>query len=516
MGKRASAQARPTESERSRLQSRWQAVLDTVQDAVISIDAGGHVTLFNRAAERIFGFSSDEVVGHKVNMLMPSPYSEEHDGYLEAYRRTGSRKAIGRIRDVHARRKSGEIFPIELSVSEAVFEDENVYMAIIRDVSERLRQAEALGATEAALDESEAKSRAIIDNAVDGIITIDDRSLIDSFNPAASRMFGYTAAEVIGRNVALLMPEPYRHEHDGYVQEYLRSGRRKIIGIGREVTGRRKDGSIFPVYLSVSEVRVGDRQLFTGLVQDLTERRRAEARLREMEKTALERQRLADIGAITSQIVHDLGNPLAGISMQAQLIMRRARRDPNQPLATVAAPAEQIVARIKHLDALVHDFLEFAREQRLKIAPLDLGRFLGEVIEFWRPVAAIQDIALDYSDPPTSIVIAADEEKLRRVFDNLIKNALEAIDAGPGTISLGLDASHPTHVRILVSDTGPGLPQDLDIFRLFETTKPLGTGLGLPIARQIISAHGGGIEVANAQPHGAVFQVDLPHRGPVG
>lgn len=483
--------------------ARWQAVLDTVQDAVVGIDTSGCITLFNRTAEAIFGYRADDVLGRNVGMLMPEPYRSEHDGYLAAYHATGVPKAIGRIRAVHAQRRNGEVFPIELSVSEARFEDQIVFTAIIRDVGERDRVA-------AALSTSEARSRAIIETAVDGIITIDEHGTIDSFNPAATRMLGYAAEEVIGKNVNILMPEPYRSEHDTYLANYLRTGVRQIIGIGREVVAQRKDGTTFPIHLAVSEVLLGDRRLFTGIIHDITERRRAEAQLRELEKAALERQRLADVGAITAQIVHDLGNPLAAISMQGQWILRRARRDPTQPIGVVEKAADQIVSRVKYLDGMVREFLEFTREQHLKLTAVDLSPFLREVVDLWRPLAAEHDIAMVLELPDEIPQIRADEEKLRRVFENLVKNAVEAIGTGPGTLTIRVGMPGGGVVRIAVIDTGPGIPQNLDIFRLFETTKPSGTGLGLPIARQILLAHGGGIEVANAVPHGAVFQVELP------
>jgi two-component system sensor kinase FixL len=484
-------------------QARWQAVLDTVQDAVIGIDVEGSITLFNRAAEAMFGYQPEDVLGRNVSMLMPEPYRHEHDGYLSEYRRTGVPKAIGRIRNVHALRRSGEVFPIELSVSEARFEDEVVYTAIIRDVSERERVA-------AALRTSEARSRGIIDNAVEGIVTIDEHGIINSFNPAAVSMFGYAAGEVIGQNVNILMPEPYRREHDGYIATYLRTGEGKIIGIGREAVAQRKDGTIFPIHLAVSEIPLGNKRLFTGIIHDISERRRAEATLREMEKAALERQRLADIGAITAQIVHDLGNPLAAISMQGQWILRRARRDPAQPIGAIANAADQIVSRVKYLDGMIREFLEFTREQRLNLTVVDLTRFLRDVAEFWRPLAIEHRIGIKLEAPKDIPPVRADEEKLRRVFDNLIKNAIEAIAGGPGTLTLRVARAQRGTVRISVIDDGPGLPKDLDIFRLFETTKPFGTGLGLPIVRQILLAHGGGIEVAQAVPHGAAFHVDLP------
>ena len=488
---------------------------------------------------------------------------------------------------------------------------------------------------EAALYESEAITRAIMNAAVDGIITISEQGLIQSLNPAAERLFGYAAAEVVGQNVSILMPPPEGEQHDDYLARYLRSGVRHIIGIGREVVGQRKDGTTFPMDLAVSEVVLGDRRLFTGIVRDITERhrmetslresehrfaqfmyhlpgvafmkdvegryvyvndafealfhrklseyvgktddevwpaataaqlrrndrqvietrtvlqtteiiphddglhywlvtkfpilkadgvptmiggvaidvterRRAEAELRELQKTTQQRERLADIGAITAQIVHDLGNPLAGVSMQAQLILRRASRDPSQPITTVVKGVESILTEVRRLDSLTKEFTEFSREQRLNLKALDLRGFLQRVVDLWQPVAAARAIAVSFDSPPQVPPLAADEEKLHRVFDNLVKNAIEAIDRGPGRVGIQVTRPRPGTVRIAVTDTGPGIPQTVQVFRLFETTKPEGSGIGLAVARQIVLAHRGSIECARLNPRGTVFNVELP------
>jgi PAS domain S-box-containing protein len=503
-------------------------------------------------------------------------------------------------------------------------------------VERELREAEVRRErrqVETALRESEAVTRAIVNTAVDGIITIDENALIHSFNPAAERLFGYAAAEVLGQNVGILMPPPYPERHNDYVARYLRTGFRRIIGIGREVVGRRKDGTTFPMDLAVSEVVLGGRRLFTGIVRDIaerqqmaaslreseqrfeqfmhhlpgvafmkdvdgryvyvndafealfhrkeyigktddevwpptiaaqlrrndqqviatravmqttemvphddglhhwlvakfpilngsgeptlvggiaidvTERRRAEAELRELQKVTQQHERLADIGAITAQIVHDLGNPLAGVSMQAQLILRRASRDPSQPIGTVVKAVESILTEVRRLDSLTKEFMEFSREQRLALKTVDLRLFLQRVVDLWQPVAAKRGIAINLDAPSPVPQLTADEEKLHRVFDNLVKNAIEAIDLGPGRVAIQVTQPDPGAVRISVTDTGPGIAETLQVFRLFETTKPDGTGLGLAVARQIVLAHRGGIACARLSPRGTVFNVDLP------
>jgi signal transduction histidine kinase len=168
---------------------------------------------------------------------------------------------------------------------------------------------------------------------------------------------------------------------------------------------------------------------------------------------------------------------------------------------------------VRRLDALIHEFKNFAREQRLELSEIHLPGFLGEVLAAWEPEATERQIDL-VLETPESITIRGDRDKLRRVLDNLVKNALEAIDQGPGVVRIATASPVPEKIAVIVEDTGPGIPAGLDVFRLFETTKPNGTGLGLPIVRQIIVAHGGGIDFAHVQPHGTAFTIGLPSHGP--
>lgn len=488
-------------------EARWQAILDTARDAIIGIDAGGRVTLFNNAAEATFGYAAAEVLGQNVNLLMPAPYRDEHDGYLADYHATRVPRAIGQIREVEGQRKSGEVFPVELSVSEARVGDDVMYSAIIRDVTERKRN-------ELALRESEARNRAVLDTALWSIITLDEGGLIASFNPAAERLFGYTADEVIGQNVNVLMPDPYRGEHDTYLRRYLDTGERRIIGIGREIVARRKDGSIFPIELAVNDTILDGRHIFTGMIRDLTEQKETEQRERQLLKHALQNERLADIGAMTARIAHDFGNPLAGLQMTAERILRRIGRDPRAPIDTATEPANTILTTTKRLAELLDEFKEFAREQRLQLQEIDLPAFLETVITNWRHEAAARGVVLQSDAATAPLRIRADPPKLQRVMDNLVKNALEALEGRTGTIRLAAAPIGDDRVRILVEDDGPGLPPGLDAFAMFETTKPSGTGLGLSICRQIVIAHGGGIDVSAREPHGAVFGIELPRHGP--
>jgi PAS domain S-box-containing protein len=258
-------------------EERMRSVVDHVLDAIITINAQGMITTFNRAAERIFGYPAEEVIGKNVKMLMPQPYHREHDSYIGNYLRTGQAKIIGTGREVVGQRKDGSTFPMELAISEFRLADGRYFTGIVRDITARKR-------AEAELREAEERMRSVVNYVVDGIISINAQGIITTFNRAAQTIFGYAAEEVTGKNVKILMPEPYRGEHDNYIGNYLHTAVAKIIGIGREVTGRRKDGSTFPMELAISEFRLGDGRYFTGIVRDITERKRAEKELREAEE----------------------------------------------------------------------------------------------------------------------------------------------------------------------------------------------------------------------------------------
>jgi PAS domain S-box-containing protein len=371
----------------------------------------------------------------------------------------------------------------------------------IGDFIERKRIEQALFQMAAIVESSE---DAIVGTTLDGIIT--------SWNAGAEKTFGYSAAEVLGHPIFLLLP-PERADESRRIIERLRRGER----IDQYETIRvKKDGSRLHISLSVSPIRDASGRI-TGvsrIARDITERKRAEVELRELQKLAQQRERLADVGVITAKILHDLANPLAGLSMQAQLILRRAHRSPTQPLGSALEPAQRIVSEVHHLDAIIRDFMDFAREQNLDPRPVDMRAFLGECLDLWEPLATTRSIALALEAPNSVPTLRADPEKLRRVFDNLLKNAIEAIERGPGNVRIRISVPAPEKICVAVEDTGPGIPATVQAFRLFETTKPHGTGLGLCIAKQIVQAHGGSIEFALVKPHGTVFYIELPLQGP--
>ncbi|HEU4893351.1 MAG TPA: PAS domain S-box protein [Vicinamibacterales bacterium] len=468
---------------------RLDAIINTTVDGIIVISADGKIEAFNRGAERLFGYPESEVIGRNVSLLMPSPYHEEHDGYLKRYLTTGEAKIIGTGREVTGRRRDGTVFPLHLSVGEMQVGGQRKFTGMLHDLTERVQLQGRLGS-------SEARWQAVIDSAVDGIIVIDAHGRIEGFNPAAERLFGYTAEEVFGRNVDMLMPSPYREEHDTYLSRYLATGRAKIIGIGREVQGLRKDGTTFPLHLSVGQIMVGSERKFTGILHDLTSRVQLEGQLREQAA-------LAKLGEMAAVIAHEVKNPLAGIRGAIQVFGNRMNQDGRN-----GQVLKEIVTRIDALDQMMKDLLLFARPPKPKRAPIDLVPLVTTTASLlnqdpaWHDV----DVEVDGTAPP----ISADADMLRIVFQNLLINGAHAMH-GKGRIRVSVDTIDSS-CQITFIDGGPGIPADIreKIFTPFFTTKTRGSGLGLPTAKRFIEAHNGQIAIDCPPAGGTTVVVRLP------
>ena len=413
-------------------EARLRAIVEMAVEGIITIDERGMVESMNPAACRIFGFQPEEVVGRNVSMLMPSPDREKHDGYIANYLRTGQAKIIGIGREVVGRRKDGTSFPVDLSISEVRLENRRLFTAMVRDSTERKRAEEALR-------ESEQRMRAILETAVEGIITIDEHGMVELLNPAACRIFGYSPEEIVGRNVSMLMPSPDREKHDGYVANYLRTGQAQIIGIGREVIGQRKDGSVFPMDLSIGEVRLGARRLFTGFVRDISERRELEQSV----ATATEQER-----ARIARELHDgLGQQLGGLLF----LMNGLQRDlqsANVPQAeTVGQLRKELATALTQARNLAHELYSVPPE------PEGLVEALENLAE---RVATERGFACEFTGEMSVLVHnQAVASHLYRLAQEAVHNALNHSRATRIDIEL---VRQPGSVELTVRDNGVGLP----------------------------------------------------------
>lgn len=358
---------------------------------------------------------------------------------------------------------------------------------------------------------TEARLRSILETVPDAIITIDERGAIQSFSPAAERLFGYAADEVLGHNVNILMPSPYHERHDGYLARYLATGERRIIGIGRVVSGKRKDGSTFPMELSVGEAVGVGRPLFTGFVRDITERQQAQRRLQELQAELLHVSRLSAMGQMGSALAHELNQPLTAIVNYLQAARRIIEKErgalPERAADALAKAAGQAI----RAGEIIRRLRQFVEKGETGYRAEDLNQVVEEASALALVGAKEREVRLILELAPDLPPIHLDKIRVQQVVLNLVRNAVEAM-AGSAERLLTIRTSLPSDVEVSVSDTGGGLAAAVrdQLFQPFVTTKPQGMGVGLSICRSIIEAHGGHIR-AEANPQGGTtFAFTLP------
>jgi two-component system, LuxR family, sensor kinase FixL len=486
----------------------FRALIATAVDGIIVIDAKGLVQVYNQACEALFGYSSGEVIGQNVKMLMPQPYHGEHDRYLSSYKNTGQKKIIGVGREVVGRRKDQSTFPMYLSVGEGELDGEPIFVGIIHDLTERKKADDAVR-------EREARLQSILDTVPDAIVIIDEMGIIESFSPAASRLFGYRPADVIGQNVKVLMPQPYRAQHDSYLDNYRRTGERRVIGIGRVVVGQRSDGSTFPMELAVGAVEGSGRRLFTGFVRDITERQGTESRLQQLQAELLHVSRLSAMGEMSSAIAHELNQPLTAIMNYVKTASRMIASGDPQLVARTQEINEKVAGQVQRAGAIIRNLRQFVEKRESKKAPENLSKVIEEAIALSFVGISHMNVKVRLEIDPALPPVWMDKVQIQQVLINLIRNSLEAMQAVSDR-QLAIRASFGDFAEIQVSDSGVGLSEEARkrLFQAFSTTKQDGMGIGLTICQSIVTAHGGSIWHDENRSVGASFHFRLPLSAP--
>lgn len=384
-------------------------------------------------------------------------------------------------------------------------------IAVLGDLLHRARLKWVTVRTE--LQRREAHLQSILDTIPDATVIIEADGTMTSFNRAAVRQFGYQAEEALGQNVKMLMPTPYREQHDGYLQRYLATGEKRIIGIDRVVVGRRKDGSTFPMTLAVGETRTGDRVSFTGFIRDLTERQESEALLHATQGELARLSRLNELGQMASTLAHELNQPLSAIANYVQGCIRLLAQVPGPAADQMRGALEETAKQSLRAGDIIRHLRDFTTRGDTDKEPEDINRLIEEAAALALIGSRERGIRTEFEFSSGGARVLADRVQIQQVLTNLMRNAIEAMRDSPRReLIVRTRQRDEREIEVEVQDTGPGIADEISdqLFQPFVTTKAGGMGIGLSISRRIMQSHGSDLKYRRNESGGATFTFSLP------
>ena len=481
-------------------------------DPILIEDLTGNIIDLNKEAERAYGWTREELLGKPIKTIVPAERHQQADELLSRCKLEEEVRNVEGLR----RTKAGDVFPVLITLS--LLSDDSGKAMSIATISKNISRQKQI---EEALREREERLRAIVNTAVEAILTINLKGIVQSCNPAAESMFGYAADEVIGKNVKILMPSPYRERHDGYVKNYLKTGKKKIIGIGREVEARRKDGTIFPIHLSVAEVdHLG---IFTGVIRDLTEQKNAEKALKkareELMLQTLFTQRLSALATMAGGIAHELNQPLSSIGLYAATIRNMIKSKETVDTSLITGNLDEISKQVSRASKIIDHMREFASDNK-KIGNNEttLHQAIDSVLTLIGQQLRNHNIECR-NDVEPELKVKIDQTRLEQVLVILVSNAKDSIDGKTfppgqnGTIRFTSEMDEQS-ISLRIHDNGNGIHETVrnKLFEPFITTKgpDKGTGLGLSICHGILRDYNARIEVEETNDTRTIFRLLFP------
>lgn len=367
-------------------------------------------------------------------------------------------------------------------------------------------------ATEDRLNQADSILKSILKTIPDAMVVIDEAGLISSFSATAETMFGYRHGEIIGQNVKLLMPEPFRSEHDGYLQRYIETDEKRIIGIGRTVVGCRKDGTTFPLQLEVGEAKIGDERYFTGFIIDLTEKKQAEAEVQALQADLAHASRLSAVGTLASSLAHEINQPLTAIANYLSAARDMVDGDLDENREFFREALQESVTESLRAGVIIRRLREFVSRGEINRRVLSIAQVVEDATVLGMIGAQEKGVQFSIDIAPDTNHVFVDRVQIQQVMVNLMRNAIEAMASSTRKIlHIGVTSVDDKQVAIAISDSGSGIDEDMvdRIFDPFASTKGDGMGLGLSICRTIIEAHGGTIQATPNPDGGTIFRITL-------
>jgi PAS domain S-box-containing protein len=475
-------------------ESKLRALLESASQGIVVINSNGEIVLVNARLETMFGYRREALLGKKLEVLVPTALRGAHVGHRTRYASEPHVRPMGVGLDLTGQRKDGSRFPVEISLSYTDTADGLVQVGFVTDISERK-------SAEDALRRSEAQARAVLEAAAQAILIVDQRGTILSVNRQAEAMFGQSRERLVGAAVETLLPERLRERHVGHRAMYFRDPHVRPMGRGLDLLALRADGTEFPVEISLSYVETDEGLRALAFLTDITQRQR-------LERASRQTERLTALGQLSAGLAHEVNNPIGVMTTRIELMLMDA--EANKLPAEAVEDLKVLHRHAQRVATITNNLLSFARQSPQERGPVNLNDVVAAVLALVGPQYERQGVRLHTELASPLVPVLGQTNALQQVVLNLVTNAAQAMPTG-GDITIAT-ALEDGKVRLVVTDTGPGIPPEhlSRIFEPFFTTKPSGTGLGLSVTYGILNDHNATVDVDSAPGRGARFMLTFP------